>query len=62
MLLKWLFTLLAIIWLYEAITRISRERRNTRNNNHDRRPLDDRDYTDYEELDSRRKQDKTKDN
>jgi hypothetical protein len=61
MLLKWLFTLLAILWLYEAITRISRQQRNARNQYRDRGPLDDQDYTDYEELDSRRKQDNTKD-
>lgn len=56
MLLKLLFTALAILWLYEAVTRISRDRRNTRNNNYrDQQPLDD-DYTDYEEIETRRKQ------
>lgn len=49
MLLKWLFTLLAILWLYEAITRISSARRQSNYRNRNR--YDDRDYTDYEELD-----------
>lgn len=57
MLLKLLFTALAILWLYEAVTRISRDRRDTRNSNYrDQRPLDNDDFTDYEEIETRRKQ------
>jgi hypothetical protein len=48
MLLKWLFTLLAIVWLYEAITRISAQRRSSRRNSY-RNSLDDGEYVDYEE-------------
>jgi hypothetical protein len=42
MLLKWLFTLLAILWLYEAITRINRDR-----NNRMKPPRGGSGYTDY---------------
>jgi hypothetical protein len=45
MLLKWLFTLLAILWLYEAITRINRDR-----NNRMKPPKGPTNYTDYEEI------------
>jgi hypothetical protein len=56
MLLKWLFTLLAILWLYEAITRISRDqKRRSKAPYRDNSPLDDEEFTDYEELDNKRK-------
>lgn len=53
MLLKWLFTLLAILWLYEAITRIARDRQKTRIHYREKGPLDEKEYTDYEDLDKK---------
>lgn len=51
MLLKWLFTFLAILWLYEAIVRVSRmhnQRKRDLNNRHNQ--YRDDDYADYEEI------------
>lgn len=53
MLLKWLFTLLAIIWLYQAIVPFftTSEKPTPRNPNiKNRKDDDDGDYIDYEEI------------
>jgi hypothetical protein len=50
MLLKWLFTLLAILWLYEAIVRIQKERNNRMKPPRNQGGSGHVEYTDYEEL------------
>ena len=54
MLLKWLFTLLAIVWLYESLTRIARDKAKERLRERERDNWNN-DYIDYEEISSRKK-------
>jgi len=53
MLLKWLFTILAVLWLYEAVTRIRRDQRLRQQRPpapRRRDPNEDAEFSDYEEL------------